>query len=141
MDMNQWATTDLPADYDLPISAIMTTHAWSANIDDSLAAIEEMLAKRKISSVPILDSKGAIFGVLSWRDLLRCRVSKTNLAAVQAWELCIFKPLIVSPNTAIHEVAKLMLEEKVSDAVVMEHGMIKGFVSTFDFVQRLLNRE
>jgi CBS domain-containing protein len=141
MDMNHWTTTDLPVDYDLPISAIMMSHVWSANIDDSLAVIEEILAKRKISSIPILDSKGKVHGVVSWRDLLRSRVSKTNLRTVQAWEICIFKPLVVRPETPIHEVARIMLEQKVTDAIVMEDGVIRGVVSTFDFVQRLLDRD
>jgi CBS domain-containing protein len=141
MDMNQWAPTELPVDYDLPISAIMTIHSWSANIDDSLADIEKILAKRKLASLPVVDSKGKIYGVVSWRDLLRCRVSKTNLRSVQAWEICIFKPLIVRPDVSIQEVAKMMLEQKISDVVIMEDDRIKGFVSTFDFVQRLMDRE
>jgi CBS domain-containing protein len=141
MEMIQWTTTDLPVDYDLPISTIMTVHAWSANIDDSLDAIEKTLAKRKIASLPIVDSKGKIFGVVSWRDLLRCRVSKTNLRAIQAWEICVFKPLIVGPDVPIYEVARMMLEQKISDAIVEEAGVIKGVVSSFDFVQRLLDRD
>lgn len=141
MDMNQWTTTELPVDYDLPVSTIMTTHAWSANIDDSLAEVEKIMAKRNLASVPIVDSKGTIFGIVNWRDLLRCRATKTNLRAVQAWEICSFKPIVVSPDLPIHKVAKMMLEREIPDVVVMEDGYIKGFVSTFDFVQRLLEKE
>jgi len=141
MDTRQWATTDLPVDYKLPISTIMTTHAWSAHVDVSLAEVENIMAKRNLTSVPIMDSKGTIFGIVNWRDLLRCRAAKTNLRAVQAWEVCSFKPIIVGPDTAIHEVAKLMLEQEIPDVVVMEDDCIKGFVSTFDFVQRLLERK
>jgi CBS domain-containing protein len=141
MDMNQWIATELPVDYTLPVSTIMTTHAWSASIDDSLAEVEKIMAKRNLASVPIMDSKGIIFGIINWRDLLRCRAAKTNLRAVQAWEICSFKPIAVGPDTSIQEVAKLMLEKEIPDVVVMEDGSIKGFVSTFDFVQRLMSRE
>lgn len=141
MNLNQWTTQELPVDYDLPVSTIMITHAWSASIDDTLAEVEKIMAKRNLASVPVMDSKGTIYGIVNWRDLLRCRAAKTNLRALQAWEICASKPIVVSPDTRIHEVAKMMLEQEIPDVVVMEYGEIKGFVSTFDFVQRLLDHE
>lgn len=143
MNKSQWttATAELPVDYTLPVSTIMTVHAWSANIDDSLAEVEKIMAKRNLTSIPVMDSKGAIFGIVNWRDLLRCRAAKTNLRAVQAWEICGVKPLVVHPDDSIHAVAKMMLEREVPDVVIMENGSVKGFVSTFDFVQRLLDRK
>jgi CBS domain-containing protein len=141
MDLNRWTTKELPVEYDLPVSTIMTTHAWSASIDDSLAEVEKIMAKRNLASVPVIDSKGVIYGIVNWRDLLRCRAAKTSLRSLRAWEVCASKPIIVSPDVPIHEVAKLMLEKEVPDVVVMDGDQIKGFVSTFDFVQRLLFRE
>lgn len=141
MNTNQQVARELPIDYDLPVSAIMTMHLWSASIDDSLAEIEKMMAEKNLASIPIMDSKGTIFSIVNWRDLLRCRASRVNLRAIQAWEICGSKPLMVEPGTPIQEVARMMLEKEVPDVVVMEHGLIKGHVSTFDFVQRLLNRE
>ena len=139
MDLNSWTTKELPVEYELPVSTIMTTHAWSANIDDSLADVEKVMATHNLASVPIVDAKGVIYGIVNWRDLLRCRAAKTSLRSLQAWEVCASKPIIVSHDTPIHEVAKLMLEKEIPDVVVMDGDQIKGFVSTFDFVQRLMD--
>jgi CBS domain-containing protein len=132
---------DVPISSDLPVSAIMTTHAWSASVDDTLAEVEKLMTAHNLSSVPIMDSKGTIFGIVGARDLLRCRAARTNLRAVQAWEICSCKPIEVGPEVSVQEVARLMLEKEIPYVIVMESGLIKGFVSTFDFVQRLLERE
>jgi CBS domain-containing protein len=141
MNNSNWISMDVPVSYDIPVSAIMTTHAWSASVDDTLSEVEKIMVTRNLSSVPIVDSKGTIFGIVSSRDLQRCRAAKTNLRAVQAWEICSYKPIEVGPEVSVQEVAKLMLEKEVAYVIVMENGFIKGFVSTFDFVQRLLERE
>ena len=141
MNLTQWTAKELPVEYELPVSTIMTTHAWSANIDDSLADVEKTMARLSLTSVPVIDAKGAIYGIVNWRDLLRCRAAKTNLRSLQAWEVCSSKPVAVRPDMPIHEVAKLMLEKEITDVIIMDGNQIKGFVSTFDFVQRLLDRE
>jgi len=138
METNQRVATDLPVEYTLPVATIMTVQTWSASIDDSLAEVEKTMAKQKLTSVPIMDSKGTIYGIVNWRDLMRCRAVKTSLHSVQAWEICSCKPIIVAPDVPIHALAKMMLEQEIPEAIVMEDGCIKGFVSTFDFVQRLL---
>jgi CBS domain-containing protein len=140
MDLHNWTINEVPVEYELPVSTIMTTHAWSANIDDSLADVEKIMATRNLASVPVVDTNGGIYGIVNWRDLLRCRAAKTNLRSLQAWEVCASKPIIVSPDLPIHAVAKLMLENEIPDVVVMDGDQVKGFVSTFDFVQRLLDR-
>ncbi len=141
METNQRFATDLPVEYTLPVSTIMTVQTWSASIDDTLAEVENTMAKRKLTSVPIMDSKGTIYGIVNWRDLMRYRASRTSLHSLQAWEICSCKPLVVAPDLPIHAVAKMMLELETPDAIVMEDGCIKGFVSTYDFVQRLLKQE
>lgn len=140
MDLNSWVTNELPVDYALPVSTIMITHAWSAGVNDSLAEVEKIMAARSLTSVPVVDAEGSIYGIVNWRDLLRCRAAKTNLRSLHAWEVCASKPIVVSPDVPIHVVAKLMLEREIPDVVVMDGDQVKGFVSTFDFVQRLLDR-
>jgi len=140
MDLNSWTVKELPVEYELPVSSIMTTHAWSASTNDSLADVEKIMATRSLASVPVIDANGDIYGIVNWSDLLRCRAAKTSLRSLRAWEVCASKPIVVPPDLPIHEVAKLMLENEIPDVVVMDGDQIKGFVSTFDFVQRLLDR-
>ena len=52
----------------------------------------------------------------------------------------VLKSIEVSPDASVHEVAKLMLEKEIPHVLVVDNGFVKGFVSTFDFVQRLLER-
>jgi CBS domain-containing protein len=140
MNMDSLRLADMHVSEDFSISTIMTPYVWSASIDDTLADIKKILATRDVSSVPIMDSKGTIFGIVSSRDLLRCGAAKINLRAVQAWEICGDKPIEVGPDASVHEVVKLMLEKEIPHVLVVDNGFVKGFVSTVDFVQRLLER-
>lgn len=141
MNKSDWGSTDVPVNKDLAVSCVMTTHAWFASVDDTLATVEKIMTMQNLSSLPIMDSKGTIFGIVSSRDLLRCRAAKTNLRAVQAWEICTYKPIEVGPDATVQDVAKLMLEKEIPYVIVMDNGSVKGYVSTFEFVQRLLKRE
>jgi len=121
---------------DKPISYMMTKTVQTANTEDTVERIEELLKLHGLSSMPIVDSKGALFGIISASDLLRFHSTGKNPKAVHAWEICTYKPIEVGPNTPVGEVAKLMVKNKIHHVVVSEDKVIQGFVSSLDFVEQ-----
>lgn len=121
-----------------PISSFMQRQVWTVDIDDAVADVESLFARQSISWAPVLESKRMIVGVISTSDLLRFHAQGQDPTAVRAWQLCSYKPITVSPDTPLSEVARLMIERKVHHVVVTDNEGIAGVVSSFDFVRTFL---
>lgn len=121
---------------DKPISYMMTKSVWAADSEDSVERVEELLDSHRLSSLPVVDSKGVIFGIISASDLVHFHAARKNPKAVRAWEICTHKPIEVGPTTPIGEVARLMVKNKIHHIVVSENRSVVGVVSSLDFVEQ-----
>jgi CBS domain-containing protein len=121
---------------DKPISTMMRKSVWTVDSEDTIERVEELLHAHRLSSVPVVDSKGVIFGIISASDLAHFHAARKNPKAVRAWEICTYKPIEVGPNATIGEVAKLMVKNKIHHVVVSENRLVVGFVSSLDFVEQ-----
>ena len=121
-----------------PISSFMQRQVWAVDMDDAVADVESLFARQSISWAPVLESKRMIVGVISTSDLLRFHAQGQDPTAVRAWQLCSYKPITVSPDTPLSEVARLMIERKIHHVVVTDNEGIAGVVSSFDFVRTFL---
>lgn len=121
---------------DKPISYMMTKSVWTADSEDTVERVEELLVSHRLSSLPIVDSKGVIFGIVSASDLVHFHAARKSPKAVRAWEICTHKPIEVGPTTPIGEVARLMVKNKIHHVVVSENRSVVGVVSSLDFVEQ-----
>lgn len=119
-----------------PISRVMAKTVWTAGMEDTAETVEELLNRRSLSAVPVVDENGQVFGIVSAADILHLRAAKKNPRAVRAWELCTYKPITVNPETSIGEVARLMIKHKIHHVPVVDSGKLCGFVSALDFVEQ-----
>ena len=118
-----------------PISSLMTSPVWSVGMDDTVEAIETLMAQRSLSWVPVTEPDGAAIGVIAQSDLLALHLHKKDAANVPAWQICTYKPISVSADTSIADVAQLMLERRIHHVVVTRDGSMVGVVSALDFVR------
>lgn len=122
-----------------PISAMMAEQTTAVDMDATMEQVEEALRAGSLSAVPVIDrANRAVVGLISARDLVRFHRDKKNAAAVRAWEICTYKPLEVGPDTAVGDVARLMVERGVHHVVVAENNEIRGIVSALDFVRQFI---
>jgi CBS domain-containing protein len=126
---------------DKPISEMMTKSVWTVLEDDTVERVGDLMARHHLSSVPVVDSKGAIFGIVSNADLLRFRDSRGNPKVTRAWELCTFRPIEAGPATPTRQVARMLVQHKVHHVVITENRKVIGFVSALDFVEQFLLHE
>jgi CBS domain-containing protein len=122
-----------------PISSMMTAQTTIAKMDATVAHVEELMRNRTISALPIIENEeGSVIGVISMRDIMRFHQEKKDPTAVSAWEICNYKPIAVSPDTSISDVAKLMVSHGVHHILVTENRRTVGIVSSLDFVKRCI---
>jgi len=123
------------------IHSIMSASLVTVDMQDTVRRVEEILNQHNLSSVPVIDpERHDCFGIISLKDIAHFNSAKRNPSAVLAWEMCTYKPLTASPQSSIEEVARLMLEHQIHHVVVVEHGVLKGLVSSLDVVAAYLRR-
>lgn len=124
---------------DESISTMMEVPARTVSMDDTVDKVEAVLRAHDVSAVPVVDGEtGSLVGIISVRDLVRFHAEKRDPATLHAWEICSYKPIEVSPDTSIKEVARLMVTSGTHHVVVTERQQIKGMVSSLDFVKRFI---
>lgn len=121
------------------ISTMMTAQTKTAPMDASVAQVEDLMRNGSISALPIIENEeGHVIGIISMRDIVRFHQEKRDPTAVSAWEICNYKPITVSPETSISDVAKLMLSHGVHHILVTENLSTVGMVSALDFVKKYI---
>jgi CBS domain-containing protein len=118
-----------------PISTLMQLHTKTIAADDAVETIEAFLNRNGLSWAPVLGDAGELLGVISIADLVRFHRDMRDASGTAAWHLCTFRPITVSPETAIREVARLMVDHHVHHVVVTDNGAVRGVVSSLDFVK------
>ena len=126
---------------DRPVAEMMTKSVWTALENDTVEKVGELMTRHHLSSVPVVDSQGAIFGIVSNADLLRFHDARGNPKVTRAWELCTFRPVEAGPATPARQVARTMVQHKVHHVVITEDRKVVGFVSALDFVEQFLLNE
>ncbi len=118
------------------ISSLMHTNVRTASMDDTVTAVEKLLKDNELSWVPVLEPGGPVLGVISATDLLQFHAQQRDPQHVMAWQLCTYKPISVSPDASVAEVARLMVRHHIHHVVVMQGQTLRGVVSALDFVGR-----
>ena len=124
----------------------MTKHVISVDMQDTVEKVEHILNSHKLASVPVIDSarsslQNECFGIISPPDLARFHELKKNSKSVQAWEICSYKPIEVSPDQIVMDAAQIMVTNGIHHLVVTENKTIKGFVSSLDLIKEYLLQE
>jgi len=136
------------------IRDLMTTDVVTVTPSTSLKEAAELLANRRISGVPVVESDGRVVGVLSEADVLvqergAPRSSRGLLAHLfdpdTAWreklgartvaDAMTAPAICIGPNRPVHAAAERMLEDGVNRLPVVEESRLLGIVTRADLVR------
>ena len=114
----------------MKVKEIMTAPVVCARAEASIADVATLLAKHRISAVPVMDDQGAVIGLVSEYDLL-ARHGKTARD--------IMSPGIVSVNeeTDVEDVRFLLIERRIRRVPVVSGQALVGIVSRSDIVRQM----
>jgi CBS domain-containing protein len=135
----------------------MTRAVVSVDRTTPLKDVAELLIGNGISGVPVVDTDGAVLGVVSEGDLIikeqgaeaihhrplarflgdspASRGQAAKVAAVTAEEAMTAPAVTISPDRPIHEAAATMIDRGVNRLPVVEDGRLIGIVSRADLVR------
>jgi CBS domain-containing protein len=97
-----------------------------------VAEAADVLLRYRIHGAPVVDSAGALMGMVSVIDLVG-RMGET-VADVMSPD-----PVVAAEDTPVEEVARLMLDQMVRRVPIVRAGRVVGIISASDIIQLFLN--
>jgi CBS-domain-containing membrane protein len=141
---------------------IMTREVITIRPEASVEDLAKLLETHRISGVPVLDSSGALVGVVTQSDLVQRSRDLDLPPALNILDLHLFletpshfqkrlekllgdrvkdvmteNPVTVAPDTSAKEIAGLMAAKGVHTLPVLEGGKLVGIVGKLDLIRGL----
>lgn len=130
------------------VRSLMTKKIITAKVNTPIQAAYEDMKEHGIRHLPVVDMSGKLVGIISDRDMLRA----ANIRMINEIEQeMTFNPhhtvedfmswpvQTVSEKTSVEDLAKMMIDQKVSAFVVNgPNQYIKGIITTDDLLQYLI---
>jgi CBS domain-containing protein len=118
--------------------------------DTSVADAYNLMKQRSIRRLPVVE-KDKLVGIITLGDLREARPSQATslsiyelnylLAKLTVGQVMTHNPFTVTPDTQIQNVARIMMEHKVSGLPVVDQGgHIVGIVTESDIFRMLIDR-
>lgn len=149
--IHQWKMPEL-ADLDdyrpsrLSVEEFMETDLFTAQKDDIIELVTELMDWRKIRYMPVEDSKGQLCGLITSRLLLRHFSRKNRIDSKEATmvkDIMIERPITIHPEANIYEAMQVMRKNHIGCLPVVQKGELIGIITEMDFLRitaRLMER-
>lgn len=141
----------------LTVRDVMTTDVITVRPETPLADVARELVNRRISGVPVVDSGGAVLGIVSEADFLikgeghdgvhhrplarlfgestASRAKLAKIAATTAGEAMTSPAETIGPSASVSHAAARMSQLKVNRLPVVDDGKLVGIVTRADLVR------
>jgi CBS domain-containing membrane protein len=121
----------------LRVRDLMTSKVFSVGPNESIASIQDLMRKRHIRLVPVVDGDGAVLGVVSERDV----VGRTLFDADNASEIMSWRVETVDADAPASRAAQIMLDHRYGCLPVVARGALAGILTEADFVKSAAARQ
>lgn len=125
----------------VPVRRIMTRDVICAREDLDLATLLELMVRRHIGCVPIVDERGRPIGMVTKFDAIEQLVTEPKPGGkrpIIAGDLMMPLALTLDEHASVGDAAAMMAVEDVHHVVIIaESGALIGVVSTMDIVRWL----
>lgn len=129
------------------VSDIMTRPVVTLGSNDSLQLAKDILGLDRLRHFPVVDD-GVVVGVVSQRDLYKAslgsvlqygeKAQQAFLQGIAVKEVMSAPPITITPQVAIQEAARLMIERKIGCLPVLDGGRLVGIVSETDMLKLII---
>lgn len=114
-----------------PVRECMSHLPAETDRREPLTEVARNMREQHCHHVPIMDGTH-LYGILSRQDLHELALREETAKDLVAGDVCTRDPLTVAPMTPIVDVAKAMIERRVSSALVTDGDVLVGIFTSTD---------
>jgi len=128
----------------LRVRDVMSQPVRTVGRNDKLSLADSLMAGGRIRHLPVLDEEGNLAGIVSRSDLFRGSLVKALgygsvaqervLESLLAKEVMTTEVFTTTPDAALADAARIMIEKKIGCLPVLEEGRLVGILTEGDFV-------
>jgi acetoin utilization protein AcuB len=126
----------------------MSTKPVTISADVPITEALRIMRQNQVRRLPVLDSDGALIGIVSEKDLLYASPSPATslsiyemhymLSRLKVTELMTPDPVTITPDTLLEEAALIMADNKIGGLPVIEDGRLVGIITETDIFKVFL---
>ena len=109
---------------------IMTRNVYTISPEASVQEVAQLLSRKSISGVPVIDKDGKIIGIVTEADI----IGKVNRVGMCVADIMSPEIIFVTEETRVGEIAMLLVERNIKRVPVMRDGALVGIVCRADIV-------
>lgn len=99
------------------------------NVNSTLRQVEEILAKYKVSGLPVVDDNGKLLGIITNRDLKYLELDDTMVSEVMTKENLV----TAKEGTSLEDAKKILQKHKIEKLPIVDDNFIlKGLITSKD---------
>ena len=111
---------------------------FTLNEGDTLKIASQNLHEKKVGSMPVLDKKNNVIGIISERDLSQFIYKERFNLSISISQIMSKNLITCDLNTSVTELMDEMTEKKIRHILIMENKKLLGIVSIGDVVNHLI---
>jgi CBS domain-containing protein len=145
---------DLVVQPQLSVRDIMTPRVYRVYPDTPVRELLELLGRHELKSVPVVNEKREVLGIVTERDLLRHLLPSTGrisspsaseppdprLMEVPVREIMSRSVMCISEDQSLPEIVSVMVNKDVDRLPVVSEGKLTGFLTRGDLLRKLFGR-
>lgn len=112
---------------------IMTRSVISIREDATVEDAARLLARNRISGLPVVNADGALVGLITEHDL----IAKQGRSVADMMSRGVIS---VSADTDVEQVQHLLTNQRIRRVPVVDHGKVVGILSRSDLVRQIAMR-
>jgi CBS domain-containing protein len=114
---------------------------YSVDVQDELSKALTLMAQKDIGSVVVLEFDELV-GMLTFREVIECVVKHPqNFASMHVRTVMDDSPLSCTPETALDEVRRMMLEHHARYMPVVSERELLGLISFYDVAKTVVDSQ
>lgn len=120
----------------MKIKEIMTKDVKTVSEDCTVKEVAEHMKSLNVGSVPVCDKSNKLVGMVTDRDVVIRGLTSSSEQNTPINQVMSTNPVSISPDTGVHEAARVMAKNQIRRLPVVENNEVVGIVSIGDLAVR-----
>lgn len=121
----------------MELKDILTKDVITCGLKSTALDVAKLMARKNISSILVLDRRGAISGIISERDFLHLVKNQENPSKVEAHQMMSYPVITADINTSLDGVLKSMHDKGIRRIPITEEGRLAGIITETDLANAM----